>query len=175
VNVAEDEEVYAWKQLMVEAGVSPRLRRIHETLWLVLLLLFAVTVVLIVGGVVAAVFVGPIPLLIAIALFAGVVASMIATTLHRNQLIAGVRWQEGTVTLQTVEPGRVGEDGQYVVCQVTVRPPIEITRVATTVGPMDVQHLVAGTTLRCFIDRNDGFEVLHVVPPSGRALKFHKA
>jgi hypothetical protein len=49
--------------------------------------------------------------------------------------------------------------------------------------PMDAQHLVVGATMRCLIDRNDGFNPLHVFPyagpdtalPWGRVPKFDKA
>ena len=98
-------------------------------------------------------------------------------------LVDKVRWQEGTVAFRTVEPGDVGEDGQLVTCRVTVRPPANISRVATMVGPMDAERLVVGATMRCLIDRMDGMTPLRVFPyarpeavlPSGRVLKFRKA
>jgi len=178
--VADDnKEVYAWEGLMKEAGVSPWLRRFHMILWYVLLLLIILAVALTVIGI----FVGGTLLEIGLPLLVSVVVLMVAATWHRRYLIAKVRWLAGTVTFRTVEPGGTGEDGQYVVCQVTVRPPTNITKVSTTVGPLDAQQLVAGATMRCLIDRNDGFKPLRVFPyakpdaalPSGRVLKFRKA
>lgn len=169
----------AWMSLMEEAGVSPSLRRFHTVLWYLLLLFGVVTAVLAVVGF----FVGGTLLVVGLALFGSLVVVMIASSMHRQYLIAKVRWLDGTVTFRTVEPGGVGEDGQYVVCQITLRPPTNLTRVATTIGPLDAQHLVVGATMRCLIDRADGFKVLRVYPyakpdtalPSGRMLQFHKA
>lgn len=180
--MAEDGEVYAWKRLMVEAGVSPRLRRFHENLWLMLLLLFAVAVALIVIGFFVFIFADGTLLAIAITLFVITVAAMIAATLHRQHLIAHFRWLDGTVTFHTVQPGEMTENGQYVVCHVTTHPPTDITRVATTIGILDAQHLAVGGTMRCLIDRNDGLNLLRAFPyaqpgsplPSGRELTFHK-
>ena len=92
------------------------------------------------------------------------------------------RWQEGTVTLRTVEPGFVGESGQRVDCEVALNPIGRITRAYTMAGPMDTQRLVVGATMRCLIDRYE-FIVLRAFPyaqpdaplPSGRELKFSKA
>jgi hypothetical protein len=170
----------AWISLMAEAGVSPGLRRFHMVLWFVLLLLGVALAVLVVVGF----FVGGTLLVVGLALFGTAVVVMIAAYMHRQYLIAKVRWLDGTVTFRTVEPGGVGEDGQYVVCQIMLRPPTNnLTRVATTIGPLDAQHLVVGATMRCLIDRADGFKVLRVYPyaksdttlPSGRMLQFHKA
>lgn len=175
-----DVEGPAWMSLMEEAGVSPGLRRFHTVLWFVLLVLSVVTVVLAVVGF----FVGGTLLAVGLALFGSAVVVMIAASMHRQYLIAKVRWLDGTVTFHSVEPGGVGEDGQYVVCQIALRPPTNhLTRVATTIGPLDAQHLVVGATMRCLIDRADGFKVLKVFPyakpdttlPSGRMLQFHKA
>jgi hypothetical protein len=178
-HVADDNEVYAWEGLMKEAGVSTWLRRFHMVLWYLLLLLIIAAVGLTVVGT----FVGGTLRQIGPPLLVSVVVLMVAATWHRRHLIAKVRWLTGTVTFRTVEPGGTGDDGQYVVCQVTVRPPTNITRVSTTVGPLDAQQLVAGATMRCLIDRNEGFKPLRVFPyarpdealPSGRVLKFRKA
>jgi hypothetical protein len=35
-----------------------------------------------------------------------------------------------------------------------------ITRVATTVGPLDAQHLAVGGTMRCLIDCTNSFNIL---------------
>lgn len=113
-----------------------------------------------------------------IALFAGCAVLMVPI----RRTVRKDRWQEGMVTLRTVEPGLVGESGQDVVCDVELSPTGRITRVKTTVGPMDTQRLVAGATIRCLIDRYE-FIVLRAFPyaqpdaplPSGRELKFSKA
>jgi len=84
--VAEDGEVYAGERLMVEAGVSPRLRRFHENLWITLLLLIVVAVLLVVVGFFVSIFVGPTLLIIALLLFVGTVVSMVIATVHRGQL-----------------------------------------------------------------------------------------
>ena len=175
----DDPPLVPWVQLMKEAGVSRGLRLFHQVVWWILLLLIVPAVVLLVVGFA----VGGTTLEIGIPLLVIIVALMVAATGHRRHLIAKVRWLDGTVTFRTVEPGTVGDDGQYVVCQVTLRPSTHITRVATTVGPMDAQHLVVGATMRCLIDRNGSFRVLRVFPyakaehalPTGRVLKFHKA
>lgn len=180
--MAEDEKdvpLAPWVRLMEEARVSRGLRLLHQVLWFILLLLIVPAVVLFVVGFA----VGGTTLEIGIPLLVVIVVLMMAATGHRRHLIAKVRWLDGTVTFRTVEPGTVGDDGQYVVCQVTLRPYTHITRVATTVGPLDAQHLVVGATMRCLIDRNDTFRMLRVFPyaspehalPSGRVLKFHKA
>ena len=178
--MAEDEEVYAWKRLMVEAGVSPRLRHLHDVLWTVLLLLFVAAVALIVVGIVVGIFFDGTLLYIGFALFGTAFVLMLAASAHRWHLIREVRWAEGTVTFLTVEPGGLSEDGQYVECRVRLNPPSDITRVATQVGPLDAERLAVGGTMRCLIDRNDGFKPLRVFPyaapdaplPSGRVLKF---
>jgi hypothetical protein len=113
-----------------------------------------------------------------LALFGGCAVVMAAI---RRQL-KDVRWQEGTVTFRTVEPGFVGESGQRVDCEVELNPTGRITRVYTMVGPIDTQRLVVGATMRCLIDRYE-FTVLRAFPyaqpdaplPSGRELKFSKA
>lgn len=171
-----DLEVYAWKRLMVEAGVSPGVRRFHDVLWTILLLLIIAAVALIVVGI----FVGGELLYIGLTLFVSTVVLMLAASAHRWHLIREVRWAEGTVTFLTVEPGGMSENGQYVECRVRLNPPSDITRVATQVGPLDAERLAVGGTMRCLIDRNDGFKPLRVFPyaapdaplPSGRVLKF---
>jgi hypothetical protein len=179
--VTEDAKLlpgFAWERLMVEAGVSPVLRQLHRVVWYLMLLLVIATVAL----TVAAFF--NIDLLVpSFAAMLGTVVLILAASWHRRYLVRTVRWQEGTVTFRSVVPGDVGEDGQYVVCDVTIRPPSDITRVATQVGPLDAERLALGGTMRCLIDRNAGFRVLRVFPyatrdaplPSGRMLKFHKA
>jgi hypothetical protein len=115
---------------------------------------------------------------IGLALFVGCAVVM---ALMRRKL-KNVRWQEGTVRFRAVEPGLVGESGQQVVCEVELNPTGRITRVKTTVGPMDTQRLIVGATMRCLIDRYE-FIVLRAFPyarpdaplPSGRELKFSKA
>ena len=73
----------------------------------------------------------------------GVVVAVAATRVERAaRRSTRFRWQDGTMTLRTVEPGAVGEYGQRVVCEVELNPPPRLARVATTVGPMDTR--VAG-------------------------------
>ncbi len=164
---------------MEEAGVGPARRRLHFAVRLAALLLAAVAVAVIVVGFVmdgALVRIG-------LALLGGAILLLLATSWRRRYLIRKVRWADGTVTIRTVEPGEVGEDGQYVICRVHVNPPAKITRVATIVGPLDAERITVGATLRCLIDRAEGFSVLRVFPyakpdvplPSGRVLKFSKA
>ena len=174
-----DVTVYAWQHLLVEAGASPWVRRLHSVLWFLLLLLIIPAAVVSVIGV----FVGGTLLAVGLAVFVSAVVLMFATSFHRWHLIRKVRWAEGSVTFRTVEPQGLSEEGQYVVCQVTIRPPVDFTQVGTHSGPLDAQHLVVGATMRCLIDRNEGFKPLHVFPyarpdaplPSGRVLKFQKA
>jgi hypothetical protein len=115
---------------------------------------------------------------IGLALFVG--CAVVMAVMRRK--LKNVRWQEGAVRFRTVEPGLVGESGQQLVCEVELNPTGRITRVKTTVGPMDTQGLVVGATMRCLIDRYE-FIVLRAFPyaqpdaplPSGRELKFSKA
>jgi hypothetical protein len=168
-----------WRGLMEEAGISRGQRRLHAIVSLILMVLLAVASALVVVGLFVG---GTLPGIGGVLLVATIVL-MIATALHRRRLVDKVRWQEGTVAFRTVEPGDVGEDGQLVTCRVTVRPPANISRVATMVGPMDAERLVVGATMRCLIDRMDGLAPLRVFPyarpeavlPSGRVLKFRKA
>jgi hypothetical protein len=115
---------------------------------------------------------------IGLALFGGCAVLMAAI----RRKVGKDRWQHGTVTFRTVEPGFVGESGQRVDCEVELNPTGRITRVYTMVGPLDTQRLVVGATMRCLIDRFE-FIVLRAFPyaqpdaplPSGRELKFSKA
>ncbi|MCP9276934.1 hypothetical protein [Mycolicibacterium arenosum] len=87
-----------------------------------------------------------------LALFAGSFIPLVVVVEVRERKIAKSRWQVGTVTFRTVEPGRVDEYGQEVVCEVTVNPTAPITRVAATIGLLDTQWLVVGATTRCVAD-----------------------
>jgi len=166
-----------WMELMVEARVNRGLRVLH-------LVRALVSVVLVIAAVVAcfaSFFVFDL-LEIALALVVVAIAVVVAASWHRRHLIAKVRWVDGTVTFRSVEPGDVGENGQYVLCRVDVNPPADITHVATQVGPLDAERISIGGTMRCLIDRYNGIHVLRVYPyatpetqlPSGRVLKFHK-
>jgi len=165
-----------WLELMEEAGVSPARRRVHARLWLVMMLLTVAAIALSV----VSIFVRGALVEIGLASLVAAGALWFTTFWWRRHVIAKIRWLDGTVTFRSVEPGEVGDDGQYVVCRVTLRPPVDITRVATTVGPLDAQHLAVGGTMRCLIDRTNSFNVLRVFPyaqpdaklPSGRMLKF---
>jgi hypothetical protein len=179
--VAEDEKRSRgehWLSLMDEAGVSRGRRRIHFIVSLTLMLLMVAAVVLIVVGIVIG---GPLVWL-GIALFIATSLLLIVTGLRRRRLIDDVRWQEGTATVRAVEPGSVGETGQYVVCEFELDPGSTVARLATTIGPMDAERLIVGASMRCLIDRMDSFTVLRAFPyaaaedplPSGRALKFNK-
>ena len=110
------------------------------------------------------------------------VVVMIAAYMHRQYLIAKVRWlgvERGHLRHGRARNG-VGEDGQYVGLPDRAGARRRITSPAstTTIGPLDAQHLVVGATMRCLIDRADGFKVLKVFPyakpdttlPSGRML-----
>lgn len=167
-----------WLTLMEEAGVSRARRRLHALLWLGLVLLAIVAVGLIVVGI----FVDYTLIGVGVALSFCAAFGLVVSSWRRKRLIAGVRWEEGTVTFRTVEPGSVGENGQYVECNITVHPALDIRRVATTIGPLDAERMHVGTTMRCLIDRAATFNVLRVFPyaaedatlPSGRVLKFHR-
>lgn len=108
------------------------------------------------------------------------IALMFVASWVRKLRMGKVRWLEGTITLRTVEPGAVGEDGQSVVCEVTVKPLSRNIRMRTTVGPLDTPHLVVGTTMRCRVDRAAATLSLRAYPyarhdsvlPSGRELDF---
>jgi hypothetical protein len=139
-------------------------------------------------------FVGFTVVWIGLALFGGAVVLGVATIPVRRR-IDEVRWQDGTVTIRTVEPGSVGESGQHVACEVelkptarvlyeaTLNPTARIAQVSATVGPLDTERLIVGATMRCLIDHLDSRIVLRAFPyaqphaplPSGRELKFRKA
>jgi hypothetical protein len=181
-NVTEDEgsdQRLPWLRLMEEVGISPLRRGFHLVLWAASMLLAIVAVVTTVVGI----FVGVSMLEIAFSLIMAAVVVIFAANWWRRHLIRKVRWVEGTVTFRTIEPGGMGENGQYVKCQVRLDPPSTITRVATQVGPLDAERLSLGGTMRCLIDRLETFRFLRVYPyaphdarlPYGRELKFHKA
>ena len=127
-------------------------------------------------------------------LFGCAVVLWVATIPVRRR-VDKVRWQDGTVTFRTVEPGSVGESGQHVACEVelkptarvvydaTLNPTARIARVSATVGPLDTERLIVGATMRCLIDGLDSGKLLRAFPyaepnaplPSGRELKFQKA
>jgi hypothetical protein len=157
---------------MVEAGVSPALAQAQGVVAQASRVLAAVGVVLayvgfLIGG-----------KLVSIGLtLAGVgVVVAVAAGLSALHVIHTVRWQDGTMTLRTVEPGAVGEHGQRVVCEVELNPPPRLARVATTVGPLDTRWLLVGATMSCRIDRSEFSSLLRAFPydPSGRVLNFRR-
>ena len=120
---------------------------------------------------------------IGIALFVGAGVGLAALSKVRGRSIEKVRWQDGTVTFRTVEPGDVGESGQRVDCEVDLSPQQSFTRIYTTVGPLDAERIAVGATMRCLIDRMETLIALRAFPyaqpdatlPSGRELKFFRA
>jgi hypothetical protein len=166
-------------RLLAEAGVSESRLRAEHAVAQVFKLLVVVGVACIVAG-----FLWRSPLIwIGVVLSIGSIVAVIAMGAYRLRSIEKVRWREGTITFRTIEPGHVHEDGQDVVCEVEVSPPPYVLRMATTVGPMDVQRLVVGATMRCRIDRTGLPIVLRAYPyaepgaelPAGRELGFRKA
>jgi hypothetical protein len=103
----------------------------------------------------------------------------------RFRTIDEVRWQEGTVTFRTVEPGKVDKEFGRVrfSCEVELNPTARIARVGTWIVPPGPKRLVVGKTMRCLIDRVDIDVSLRVFPwvaawdaplPSGRELLFYE-
>jgi hypothetical protein len=167
------------KRLLDEAGISRAAQRSQRVVFRALLALAILGIAAFVAGLIVndgLVWIG-------LALFAGAVVFLFALGRARARKIEKVRWQDGTVTFRTVEPGDVGESGQHVECEVELNPTGRAIRVATTVGPLDTQWLAVGATLRCLIDRTDLFVVLRAFPyaqpegplPSGREVKFYRA
>jgi hypothetical protein len=182
-------------RLKVEAGVSPARARAERVLGQTLRVLAVAGVALFIVGIFVVQFVGARLLLVGLALAGGAVVLLAAMGWSAQRAIETVRWQDGTVTIRTVEPGHVGESGQDVACEVELKPTARvayeaalnpttrIARLVTTVGPLDVERLVVGTTMRCIIDRAEFPCVLRAFPyaapnvplPSGRELGFRRA
>jgi hypothetical protein len=120
---------------------------------------------------------------IGVALLVGAAVALVTLSKVRSRSIEKVRWQDGTITFRTVEPGNVGESGQRVDCEIELSPQQSFTRVYTTVGPLDAERIVVGATMRCLIDRMETLIALRAFPyaqpgaalPSGRELKFFRA
>jgi hypothetical protein len=174
------------KRLMAEAGVSPSLARaIHATAQTgrvtaaAGLATAAAGIALAFAGIAFGSTLAWTGLAVAV-IAAALAAAMGAYTLHA---IRKVRWQDGTITFRTVEPGDVSEHGQRVVCEVELMPPPRSARVTAVVGPLDVARLVVGATMRCRLDRAEVAVVVRAYPyatpydplPSGRALAFSRA
>ena len=148
--------------------------RTHLAITLVALSIVGLTLLLVGDG--APIWIGP-------ALFVGAAVVLVTLSRVRSRSIEKLRWQHGTVTFRTVEPGDVGESGQRVDCEVDLSPQRPFTRVYTTVGPLDAERLVVGASMRCLIDRMESLIALRVFPcaqpeaplPSGRELKFFRA
>jgi hypothetical protein len=119
-----------------------------------------------------------------VSMFAWIIAGALKNSLKDLRNIEKVRWQEGTVTFRTVEPGKVDDEigKQRVFCEVELNPTTRITRVRTSVEPLDIRRLVIGATMRCLIDRLDIDIALRAFPdaqpdaplPSGRELQFYE-
>lgn len=159
-----------------EAGIS-------RAQWQVERVVAITLVVLCIAGITLG-FVGDGALMwIGIALFVAAALGLVTSSKIRGRSIEKVRWQDGTVTFRTVEPGNVGESGQRVDCEVELRPLQSFTRVYTTVGPLDAERIAVGATMRCLIDRMETLIALRAFPyaqpdvalPSGRELKFFRA
>ena len=90
-----------------------------------------------------------------LALFGASVLPIFAMAVDEMRKIEKVRWQEGTVTFRTVEPGNRTEDGWYVDCEVELNPTGRITRVYGCIGYLGRKRLVVGATMRCLIDRTE--------------------
>ena len=180
------------RRITDEAGISPARRRTERALVQTLKVLTVAGIALLVVGIVvgdARVWIGGSALFLVAVVLVGVMGR------QRLRRIDKVRWQDGTVTFRTVEPGDVEEDGQRVTCDVEINPTPRVVyetdlnpttrtaRVYTTVGPLDTERLVVGATMRCIIDRIEFPFVLRAFPyaepnatlPSGRELKFMKA
>ena len=182
------------RRVMEEAGFSPAGWRAALAVSQTLRALGIAGLVVLFVGFFVTQFVGFAVVWIGLALLGGAVALGVAMIPWRRR-IEKVRWHDGTVTIRTVEPGRVGESGQRVVCEVELKPTARavyeaalnptarIARVSATVGPLDTARLIVGVTMRCLIDRLDTRIVLRAFPyaapdaplPSGRELRFRKA
>jgi hypothetical protein len=166
-------------RLMAEAGVSPARVRVERVLGSSLRVLAGAGIALIVVGIV----VGTGLVWIGVALFGGSLVLGAAIGWTRLRTIDKIRWQDGVVTFRRIEPGEVSENGQHVVCEVELNSPRRAARVAATVGPLDVERLVVGATMRCRIDHLEFPIMLLAYPyakpdaplPSGRELAFRKA
>jgi hypothetical protein len=177
-------------RLKVEAGVSPVRAQAEYVLAQALRVLLVAGLALLVVGSLTSVVSG----LVTVAVLVGAIVLVIANGRRSLRVIDKVRWQDGTVTIRTVEPGHVGENGQHVVCQVELTPlarvvyyaspypTTQIVRVSATVGPLDIRPLVVGATMRCQIDRAEQV-YMRVFPydassapfASGRSLEFKRA
>jgi hypothetical protein len=162
-------------RLRVEAGLSLAWARVEIVLGQILRGLLVVGVALLVVGlaghsVATSLGLGRL-VKIGLALSVGAIVLLAARGWYTLRVVRKVRWQDGTVTIRTIEPGNVGESGQHVVCEVELKPTARafyeaqlnptprafyeaqlnpsarILRVATTVGPLDIQRLVVGTTM----------------------------
>ncbi len=159
-----------------EAGISRAQWQIERIVAITLVVLSIVGLTLLFVGEGALMWIG-------IALFVSATVALVTLSRIRGRSIEKVRWQDGTVTFRTVEPGDVDESGQRVDCEVELNPPRNFTRVYTTVGPLDAERIVVGATMRCLIDRMETLIALRAFPyaqpdaplPSGRALKFFRA
>ena len=180
------------RRVSEEAGIGPARRRTERVIVQTLKVLIVAGIALFVVGLVVGdprVWIGGSALVLGAVVLVGVMGR------QRLRRIEKVRWQDGTVTFRTVEPGDVEEHGQRVTCDVEINPKPRMVyeadlnpttraaRVFATVGPLDTERLVVGATMRCIIDRIEFPFVLRAFPyaepnatlPSGRELTFMKA
>jgi hypothetical protein len=159
-------------RLLDEVGVGPAWQRTARGVARILSLL----VVLGVGVFVVGLVLGGRLVWIGLALFVGsaVLWSVVVwAMLHK---IAKVRWQEGTVTFRTVEPGEQTEYGRRVDCEVELNPTGRITWVHTEKeiwgSALQEKRLVVGATMRCLIDRSEivAFRAFPWARPDGDPL-----
>jgi hypothetical protein len=159
-------------RLLDEVGVSPAWQRTALVVARTLSLLAVLGVAVFVVGLV----VGDGLVWIGLALFVGsaVLWSVVLwAMLHK---IAKVRWQEGTVTFRTVEPGEHTEYGWRVDCEVELNPTGRITWVHTEKeiwgSALQEKRLVVGATMRCLIDRTEivAFRAFPWAKPDGDPL-----
>ncbi len=162
-----------------EAGITRVQWQVERIVAITLVVLSIVGLTLLFGGDGALIWIG-------LALFVGAAVALVTLSRVRSRSIEKVRWQDGTVTFRTVEPGDVDDSGQRVdcdVCDVQLSPQRPFTRVYTTVGPLDAERIVVGAAMRCLIDRMETLIALRAFAyarpdaplPSGRELKFFRA
>lgn len=143
-----------------EAGVNPAQRgRTSLVVFRTLLMLGALGIPVFIVGLVLRhttswIWIG------GLALFFGDFVLICAWLVADDRKIEKVRWQEGTVTFRTVEPGRETDYGPYYDCEVELNPTGRITWVHTDKEVWGLEErrrkrLVVGATMRCLIDRTE--------------------
>ena len=95
-----------------EAGISRAQWQVERIVAITLVVLSIVGLTLLLVGDGALIWIG-------IALFVGAAVALVTLSRVRGRSIEKVRWQDGTVTFRTVEPGDVDESGQRVTARST--------------------------------------------------------